>query len=794
MKMTTDEIDQNSTSEFGDSEATVQPPPSEGDLMDVSTTDEEAQNGNVIAGNAVDNPQDGDDPVHDQLPSVEQYKAEMSFNNKDGASNSKSRAGLYTFLGLFLVTIVVTVIAVPVAMKGKGGGKSSSAAAKGNSGSYSSYSNDKTNYIMTAYPHIRPTQAPVVPPVAPELSRLEKTFQYLRVFGIVDWEILEDELSPQFLAAKWIAEDDGYAMEIPTGGSPGSSSYADTRFTERWALAVFFFATGGERWGYQTNFMAPIDHCLWSQLYSNGYQSVVHLGVTKCVQTADGERVQRVELSGNNLVGVIPMEVQYLPYLEAWISPLNPELVESDSLKPFLTMAENLSHLELQYCSVKGTIPDELSNLEKLQFLGLGNTGLTGEIPESFFSLTNLVVLGLDDNMLQAPIASFAKFTKIEKLYLEDNLFTGEITQEMVSSGWQNVLDLDLSGNRLDGPLPRNIWSMKNLEVIDFHGNDFIGQIPEIEAVHDKMTFLALQDNSLEWRIPESISNLVNLKHLDISANKMTIPFPSTMSQMTNLVALYTGINGFDAHPIPSFLWDLTNLREISMKQNKLTGEIPTYFGMLTKLKVLDLDFNHLEGTIPMEIGILTNLDTLLLNRNYLNGTIPETFSYLTDMDVLVLDGNSITGSADPFCNANINTTFFSADCDTSDPEVTCSCCSLCCNDNNSTCNNLDWRINLDGIWEYDFQRFVYTFTQELMPPDAKANYTTDKPDSFSAQSNPDSFSFVEVESETEKSDEVVNSEVAKPVESETENVSDSEPLTETNGTDVEPTDDSQRR
>jgi len=312
---------------------------------------------------------------------------------------------------------------------------------------------------------------------------------------------------------------------------------------------------------------------------------------------------------------------------------------------------------------------------------------------------------------------------------LEDNLITGQVTEEMIRDGWQSMVDLDLSVNRLGGPIPANIWSMKGLEVVDLHGNDFIGQIPEIGEVHQNMFFLAVQDNSLDWRVPETINNLINLKHLDISANQMSIPFPSTMAQLTNLVSLYTGVNGFGNHPIPDFLAGLTNLRELSMKQNQLTGTIPTFLGALTDLQVLDLDFNQLEGPIPFELGRLTRMDTMMLNRNFLNGAIPDSFSALTSIDILLLDGNSITGNADSICGtAAINTTAFVADCGTLTPEIECSCCSLCCDDSDSTCNNVDWRVNLDGIWEYDFQRVVYSFSQELLPAEAKEAYADGAP------------------------------------------------------------------
>jgi len=339
------------------------------------------------------------------------------------------------------------------------------------------------------------------------------------------------------------------------------------------------------------------------------------------------------------------------------------------------------------------------------------------------------LVLGIDDNLLESPVVEFAKFKNIQKLYAEDNMISGEITEEMIRDGWQSMVDMDFSVNRLVGPLPSNIWSIETLEVVDLHGNDLVGQIPEIEAVHDKLFFFAVQDNSLVWKIPETISNLVNLRHLDVSANQLAIPFPSTMSKLTALTALYTGINGFEEHRVPDFLASMTNLKELSMKQNNLTGEIPSFLGDLTNLKVLDLDFNLLNGTIPTELGRLALLDTMMLNRNRLSGSLPDSFSGLIEIDILLLDANNITGNADSICySMAINTTAFSADCGTSSPEIQCSCCSICCEDSDPDCNNFDWRINLDGIWEYDYQRVVYSFSQEIMPASAKEDYGNGAP------------------------------------------------------------------
>lgn len=677
-----------------------------------------------ISGSTRDNPQDGEDE-HD-LPTVDEYKSNLSF--RDQEEKPKSRAGLYTFLCLVLLLIIVTAIAVPLALRGKGKGN---APAKNTGGSgLTSSGPGAGSTIMTATPVFNPTRPPTRAPTVADLPRKDRAIAYLTNYGIVDRAILNDPNSPQAKATNWIAEEDVFEIEIPTfPNGNGGVPYSSTRFAERWALAVFYYATDGANWRYNLNFLEPIDHCDWFDRFVDPTGSIIRQGVTECQQFApafNGERVSKIEISNNNLNGSVPKEIEFFPYLQTWITPFNADMTTASSLDPFIALSESLSHLELQYCGISGSIPDGFGSMTLLTFLGLGNNFMEGLIPDSFFGLTNLVVLGLDDNFLESDISQFAKLFNMQKLYIEDNLITGQITDEIIQQGWQNMVDLDLSVNRLEGPIPAGIWSMNNLEVLDIHGNDFLGPIPEIDSVHDKLFFLSIQENNLEFRIPESIGNLVSLKHLDVSSNRLTIPFPSAMSQMTNLVSLYTGINNFDVHTMPDFLAGMINLRELSMKQNQLIGEIPTFLGGLTNLQVLDLDFNKLEGTIPAELGLLTNMDTLMLNRNYLIGTIPTTFADLTDIDVLLLDANNITGTADIICsNTDINTTAFSADCGGSFvPEISCSCCSICCYDGDAECNNLDWNINLDGIWEYDFQRVVYSFSQEILPTNAKEDYT----------------------------------------------------------------------
>lgn len=666
---------------------------------------------------------DEEDPSYDQdsqygdLPTLESYKTDKEIREQ----KPRSRVGLITFVCLVLLLIIITAIAVPLSIRDSKAKTSSSASGSGSgSGSSTFTGSNSAGTLITASPNARPTRPPTPPPVSYAIPRDERAKTYLTDSNLASASQLSDPNSPQAKATKWITELDDYAIEIPESGQG-----TDSRFTERWALAVFYYQTDGDTWKYKMNFLDPTDHCDWYGLFVNGDGRVVRYGVTECQKVApafDIDKVTRIEfVPENNVRGSIPTEIKYLSELRTWITPFNAEL--SSTLDPFLALPK-LEHLELQYCNINGQIPSNIGSMQQLSFVGLGNNNLVGAIPESFFSLSNLVVLGLDDNLLESTIDKFARFTKMQKLYIEDNLISGEITAAMVTM-WRSMVDLDVSVNRLTGPLPSNLFtSMLALEVIDLHGNDFIGNIPDIGEYHESLRFFAVQDNSLVGNIPESFANASELRHIDITANLFTLPFPSRMKEMTSLESLHTGINGFTNHPVPDFLASMPNLREISMKQNSLTGQIPTFLGGLTNLKILDLDFNELTGPIPSELGNLRDLVHLLLNRNFLTGTLPTSFSELNNIGeqrIMLLDGNELSGDTSVLCNnPNVEFHTFSADCD----EISCPCCTICCNDSDPNCNNKDWRITLDGIWEYDFQRIKFIFGDEVLPAGAKDAYT----------------------------------------------------------------------
>ena len=79
---------------------------------------------------------------------------------------------------------------------------------------------------------------------------------------------------------------------------------------------------------------------------------------------------------------------------------------------------------------------------------------------------------------------------------------------------------------------------------------------------------------------------------------------------------------------------------------------------------------------------------------------------------LLLLDNNNLVGDVDiGICDLE-QLQVFSSDCV---EELNCPCCTICCSDSDPTCNSLDWKSNLDPVWESNYERVQYFFGQEQL-------------------------------------------------------------------------------
>ncbi|CAB9502108.1 serine threonine-protein kinase BRI1-like [Seminavis robusta] len=507
---------------------------------------------------------------------------------------------------------------------------------------------------------------------------------------------LEDPNSPQYQAADWMANEDESELDLD----------GDTNLpaiTQRYVLMVFYFAMGGPNWAHGLNFLEPVNECEWN------LDAIVGDGLPRTYGFTcfgDTGTVRRLYMPPNFLEGSFPMELSYLTHLEDLFAFNNPDLTEP--FPAFLQGHENIETIGLHYCALNGTLPEWVGDLTSLESLALSNNQLEGSLPENFSNLTNLQQLYLDDNFfLEVNMTLLANMTRLRHLILEQTILTSSwMLDDMLIGGWPRLEILDLSECNLTSTIPTSLLQHTTLRILDLHDNQLYGTLPTLLSdTNTALELLALNYNNLAGEIPTAFGQLVALKHLDLSVNQFTATIPDALSEMSDsLRILFLASNPFQASPIPSFLQDMTNLIELSLKNTARTGEIPSWIGNTPPdLTLLDLGENELRGSIPGSLSGLAFLRVLMLNHNQLSGTIPSLLSSLQyTLEFLLIEGNNLKGDAGPVCDgfAAIRE-FYSADCF----EIGCSCCDVCCVDSDSDCNDRNWLIDADPIWELGFER-----------------------------------------------------------------------------------------
>ena len=131
---------------------------------------------------------------------------------------------------------------------------------------------------------------------------------------------------------------------------------------------------------------------------------------------------------------------------------------------------------------------------------------------------------------------------------------------------------------------------------------------------------------------------------LRLSNNGLSGTIPPELGNLTLLEILYLGSNELSG-TIPSELGNLTLLRALYLGSNELSGAIPPELGNLTLLEYLYLNENELSGTIPPELGNLSSLEELHVSDNQLSGTIPPELGKLISQKYLRLHGNELSGT-----------------------------------------------------------------------------------------------------------------------------------------------------
>ena len=151
----------------------------------------------------------------------------------------------------------------------------------------------------------------------------------------------------------------------------------------------------------------------------------------------------------------------------------------------------------------------------------------------------------------------------------------------------------------------------------------------------DMLTVLNLHSNSLSGEIPD-LSGATMLEELYLAGNA---DYVTNDDDKKVKVDGTTGLTG----EIPMWLNGMTNMTQLWLWGNSLSGSVPDLSGM-TSLDRLKLADNDLDGGLPTADMLPPIVTWLIIDRNPFGGDIPD-LSSLSSLRLLWLHSSELTGS-----------------------------------------------------------------------------------------------------------------------------------------------------
>ncbi|KAK4757015.1 hypothetical protein SAY87_007142 [Trapa incisa] len=171
----------------------------------------------------------------------------------------------------------------------------------------------------------------------------------------------------------------------------------------------------------------------------------------------------------------------------------------------------------------------------------------------------------------------------------------------------------------------------------------FLSQVP-----HANRLWWNASTSACSWVGVECDPTLSYVYSLRLPGVGLVGPVPAgTLGRLTQLRVLSLRSNRLSGE-LPSDLSNLTLLRNVYLQDNALSGGFPTSLTQLERLVRLDLSSNNFTGPIPFALNNLTFLTGLFLQDNQFSGDIPGINPGGGGLEAFNVSNNRLNGSIPP--------------------------------------------------------------------------------------------------------------------------------------------------
>ena len=252
--------------------------------------------------------------------------------------------------------------------------------------------------------------------------------------------------------------------------------------------------------------VARVEFTISHNRLSGGFPVVGNTNLTAFLDR--GYKIQRVDLSYNQLTGTVPALVALIP---------------------------SLRYADVSGNRFTGPLPakKEIGGWKSLQYFGAASNQFTGTVPVGFSNA--LTSLDLSNNRLTGgfPLELYTKFPHLELLILSNNRLGGRLSGLLGKLG--SLRDLHMSNCTLTGVLPENLMGLTSLEHLLFDNNMIKGSIPTSIAYLSLLKELDLGNNNLDGSLPSEIGSLSLLNLLSVANNSLTGSLPGSLEYLLAL-------------------------------------------------------------------------------------------------------------------------------------------------------------------------------------------------------------------------------------------------------------------